>query len=89
MAIHEAGDEFFRPTNQAWKCSKCGATLLTVSCIISHMKRCTNNPDVKAPKIPKTPLEIERDEQVQQMKTDREERLNQSLREFKRSQGIK
>ena len=39
--IHEYGDEFYRPTNAAWKCPNCGTKLYTVLCIQSHKARCT------------------------------------------------
>lgn len=47
MSMHEYGDEFLRPTNQPWKCPKCGFKLFTVSSILSHKQRCTNNPNAK------------------------------------------
>lgn len=78
MPIHEVGDEALRPTNAAWKCSKCGATLLTVSCIESHKARCTNNPNVKPT--------------VQKRKSEddilREQQLQDSLATFKKEHGM-
>jgi hypothetical protein len=76
--IHEYGDSALRPTNKAWKCPKCGVELLTVSCIVSHKQRCTNNPTVKKPLRQKTKAEIER-----------EQKLKESLKQFKQRNHIR
>lgn len=78
MAIHEAGDESLRPTDKAWKCPKCGTELLTVSCILSHKERCTDNPNVKTPEPQKTRYE-----------TEREKLINENMKQFKNEHGVR
>lgn len=74
MAIHEPNDEFFRPTNQAWKCPKCGQKLFTVSCIVSHKERCIDTPNVEKPK--------------PQHEIEHKQKLKNSLEEFKKQHRI-
>jgi len=74
IIIHENGDEFLRPTNKPWRCPKCGAELFTVSCIITHKERCTDNPNIK---LQKSKYDI-----------DREKQVNESLRQFKEQHHI-
>jgi len=71
MSIHELGDEGLRPTNKAWRCSKCGTELFTKSAILNHKERCTNNPNIKLQK------------QISKYDIEREKKLNESLRQFK------
>jgi hypothetical protein len=61
MPIHEYGDEFLRPTNQPWRCHKCGTELYTASSIISHKERCKG----REPQA-KSQYDIDRDRQVKE-----------------------
>lgn len=76
MVIHEYGDEFLRPTNKAWKCSKCGTELYLVSSILSHKKRCTNDDSIKI-QVEKSSYDLER-----------EQKLRESLEQFKKQNKI-
>jgi hypothetical protein len=76
MPIHEYGDEFYRPTNQAWQCPHCHTRLFTVDSIQSHKARCTKSPIL--PNSPKSKMEQDYDRRVQD-----------SLKELHRKMGIK
>jgi len=73
--IHEYNDEALRPTNKAWKCPKCGKEFFTISIILYHKEKCTNNPNIKRKK---SLYDIER-----------EKKLKESLRQFKKQYRIK